>query len=382
MFMRWLRLIISFGVSLLLLYLTFYVPRPGGLFDGRFSIGEALFGRPRFDLAELGRVIVAADWRWIGLTGLLFFVSLGVRAWRWRVMLTPLVPIRFSEVFSAMCIGYMANNVLPLRMGEVYRAHVVYQMTGLSRSAAFGAVVLERATDLLFMIPYMGLGLLLFPLPGFLQKAAYVTGVAAIGFAAFLVWLAFDRSRALGIAHKVLGVLPKRVAAAGVGLLEKFAAGLGVIEKSEHHLGLVISSLLLWALYAGMVFGVLCALHFIGSGIELIDRNPLGAVVVTLIITTVGFSMPSAPGAVGTYHGVAVLGLSLFGVPGDRAAGFAVLLHALNYVPLTVLGLIFFWKLGLSFRDTRGLAVKRRETAVEDPAGVRQRTPQAGSAER
>lgn len=131
-----------------------------------------------------------------------------------------------------------------------------------------------------------------------------------------------------------------------------------VLGRSEHLLALTVSSLVLWALYAGMDFFTLHALGFFGSGFTLIDRNPIGAVLVILMITTIGFSIPGAPGAVGTYHGMAVLGLGLFNVPGDRAAGYAILLHALNYIPLTVVGLIYFWKMGLTFRGANRLEAK------------------------
>jgi glycosyltransferase 2 family protein len=112
----------------------------------------------------------------------------------------------------------------------------------------------------------------------------------------------------------------------------------------------------MWAIYGGIVYCVLYALGFVNSGIAFIDDNPIGATLIILLVTTIGFTIPGAPGGVGTYHGVTVLGMSLFGVPGEKAAGFALVLHALNYIPLTVLGLIFFWKLGLSFRGAGELA--------------------------
>ena len=361
--MRWMRLVLSFALSLLFLYLTFFVPQIGRFFGGSAGLGEALFGHMRFDLAHLGHVLTTANWIPIGFAGILFFASLFLRAWRWRVMLTPVVDISFGGVFSAMCVGYMANNVLPLRMGELYRAHVIYQISGLSRSTAFGSVVLERLTDLLFLMPYLLLTVLIFPLPGWLKNGAFATAAVVAVVAVFLIWLATDRERAMRTTRRVLGVLPGKIGTALATLIERFTSGFEVIRRSEHHIGLIVSSLALWAMYAGMAYFVLRSLGFMDSGIEAIERNPLGAVLVTLMITTLGFTIPGAPGGVGTYHGLTVLGLSLFGVPGDRAAGFAILLHALNYVPLTVLGLIFFWKLGLSFHDTSRLAAKMKDVA-------------------
>jgi len=172
----------------------------------------------------------------------------------------------------------------------------------------------------------------------------------------------------LALARRVLKVLPHKAAAAIMSLLEKFTSGFDVLRKPDRFLGIASASLLLWAMYACMLYCILWALGFLHAGYDLIDNNLLGAVLVMLMITTVGFTLPSAPGAVGTYHGMAVLGLSLFNVPGDHAAGFAILLHALNYIPLTVLGLIFFWRLGLSFRGATRLAA--------EPEPVPQRTMQ------
>lgn len=355
--MRWLKTTLSFGISLLFIYLTFFIPQPSALFGGRADLASALFGHSRFNLAELGQVLASANWLPIVWAGIVFSLTMVIRAWRWQVMLEPLVKMRFIEVFSAMSIGYMANNVLPLRMGEVYRAQVIYQLSGLSRSAAFGSIVLERVTDLFFMLPFMAAAFLMFPLPGPLQQAAYVVGAGAVGISAFCIWVIVDRSRALALAGYVLRLLPRRACAVCTDLLDRFTSGLSALGKSKRLLGIAVASIALWAMYAAMVYCVLDALHFLDSGLELIERSPLAASLVTLIITTIGFVIPGAPGAVGTYHGVAVMGLSLFEVPGNLAAGFAILLHALNYIPLTLIGLIFFWRLGLTFRQTNPMTL-------------------------
>ncbi|MBL0060011.1 MAG: flippase-like domain-containing protein [bacterium] len=134
--------------------------------------------------------------------------------------------------------------------------------------------------------------------------------------------------------------------------MSTFSAGLGVMGRRELFWRLALSSLALWAMYTYMVYLVMAAVGLTGPAYPMIHDDLVGSVLVMLVVTTIGFVIPGAPGAVGTYHGIAVLGLSLFNVPGDRAAGFAVLLHALNYIPLTLVGLLFFWKYGLSFHSS------------------------------
>ncbi len=353
--MRSAKLVISLALSLFFLYLTFFIPQLGKLVHGEVGLTDGLFGHPRFELSHFQSVLAAIRWWPICLTGIVFFASLALRAWRWQLLLRPLVPMKFGQVFGTMNIGYMANNVLPFRMGEVYRAQVVYQLSGLARTAAFGSIVLERVVDLIFMVPFIGLAVLLYPLPGALREAAYIVGVGSFAITALFLWTAFDRPRVLKLIARILSVLPKQAQASANEMVDRFTAGIAVLGRTELMLRISISSLLLWAMYALMVYFVMLSLGFIGTDLPLIDANPLGAVLVTLIITTLGFVIPGAPGSVGTYHGVAVMGLSLFDVPGDRAAGFAFLLHALNYVPLTVLGLFYFWKYGLTFRGAQRL---------------------------
>jgi len=59
-----------------------------------------------------------------------------------------------------------------------------------------------------------------------------------------------------------------------------------------------------------------------------------------LVIITIGVAIPSAPGAVGTFHGIVAFGVSLFGVSAEISMGFAIILHLVNYIPLTALGLL------------------------------------------
>ncbi|MBK6765936.1 MAG: flippase-like domain-containing protein [bacterium] len=348
---RYSKIVLSLGISGFFLYLTAFKPKFGAMFAGDLPVGEALFGFPRFNLSELGSVIASAQWSYILIAAVFFYATLFVRAWRWQITLRTLTDIKLMPTFGAMTIGYMANNLLPMRLGEVYRAQVVHQMTRLSRTAAFGTIVAERLIDLVYMVPFLGLAFVIYPLPDKIRLAAYVLSVAAFMLGGFCIWLGVDRNRALSWAEKALRLFPKKLAGRIFDLLSTFSAGLGVMGRKELMWKLALSSTVLWVMYAIMVYLVMASVGLTGPEYPMIHDDLVGSVLVMLVVTTIGFVIPGAPGAVGTYHGVAVLGLSLFNVPGDRAAGFAVLLHALNYIPLTLMGLAFFWKYGLSFHD-------------------------------
>lgn len=345
------KILLSLIISGFFLYLTAFKPHFASLFNGSLPPFEALFGTPRFNLSELGSVIANAKWKYIAVAGVTFYVTQFLRAWRWRLTLLTLTNIKMLPTFGAMSIGYMANNLLPMRLGEVYRAQVIHQLTGLSRTAAFGTIVAERLIDLVYMVPFVASAILIYPLPEDLQTGAYILSAAAFLLGGFCVWLGVDRERALSLAKYLLRVFPTRTGEKIHDVISTFSSGLGVMARRDLFWRLAISSFFLWAMYAFMVFLVMAAVGLTGPEYPMIHKDVVGSVLVMLVVSTIGFIIPGAPGAVGTYHGIAVLGLSLFDVPGDRAAGFAVLLHALNYIPLTVVGLFFFWKYGLSFRS-------------------------------
>ncbi len=343
------RIVISIVISLFFLYLTFWAPRFGALFRGEEGIGRALFSHGRFNLADLWQAMTTAHWSYIAAIGVLYMLGLALRAWRWHLLL-PHGTLNYGQSFAAMMVGYMANNLLPLRMGEFYRAQVVWQMCGLSRSSAMGTIVLERTLDLFFFLPFVAGAMLLYPLPSALKTAGITGAVVILLLVVFLVWMVFQRQQAMAALRFMLSVLPSRFREKAIALFDKFTTGLSALRDIKLCLRLTVYSLALWVLYSTVMYLMLLAMNLTGPEIPSIAKDPLAASLVLLVITTIGFVTPSAPGAVGTYHGVTVLGLSLFGVPGDQAAGFAILLHAMNFLPLTGIGLFFFWQQGLSFR--------------------------------
>jgi uncharacterized protein (TIRG00374 family) len=357
------RILISIAVSLFFLYLTFWIPHLGELFRGHEGFWKALLGHGRFDLSQLWYAIATARWPLIALIAVLYILGLCWRAWRWHLIMRPVCSIRYGQTFAAMMVGYMANNLLPLRMGELYRAQVVWQMSGLSRSSALGTVVLERTLDLLFFLPFVAGAMLLFPLPPALRQVGTIVAVGILALVAFLVWMLVRKQQALAVVRAVFSIGPASLREKAVSLIDKFTSGLTALGRTRLWLLLTVQSLFLWFLYWTVTYVMLVAMHLTGPETPVIANDPAATSLVLLVITTIGFCTPSAPGAVGTYHGVTVLGLSLFGVPGDRAAGFAILLHALNFFPLTGMGLFFFWQQGLSFRRPVEAAEK---TSVPD----------------
>lgn len=280
------------------------------------------------DWAEVGRTLLGTVPSYLALMAIASLLTLYVRAVRWRVLLEPLGRFPLEPVLSATAIGFMANMVLPLRMGEVVRPALLGRRTGLGVSAALGSVVLERLLDLMLIVSLF-LTLAMF-LPGWpaLRRGGYVVAAALAGSLATAMVIQRRRERAERWARVLLSSLPRRLRKPGQRLVGGLLDGLGGLRDLRTVGRVLAYSLWLWGTIAlTFAFGIL-ALHV---------RAPLfaGSIAVVVIVAAMVF-LPQAPGYVGTWQAGCVAALAIYGVPHDEALGFSLVTWLVQL--LTVVG--------------------------------------------
>jgi uncharacterized protein (TIRG00374 family) len=308
------------------------------------------------DFAELGARLASADWRWVTLGVLLMTAGLVCRALRWRLFLRPLAPVGVLDVNAFGMIGQAMNALLPAKAGEVARVGLVANKYHVPFGAVLSIVAADRLLDLA-MLAVLALALpLYFPLPEVITRAIELTAfVAAAGFVVLVVVVRRpDGGQWIGnlVARVTAPVL--RARAAGLG--EWVTAFIDSFRAGAVHLGdprrLVVG--VLWTVVAWTcvtLYGM-CALLAIGE----FEHLPLSAGLVLTILVNLSAAAPSAPGAWGVYHETAKLGLTLMQVDQTGAASFAVLAHAMWYLPVILLGLVSLAYEGLSLGQVRRLA--------------------------
>ena len=126
-----------------------------------------------------------------------------------------------------------------------------------------------------------------------------------------------------------------------------------ILRSAGHYFSIIMSSLLLWALYLGICWLTFYAFHLNTSAFPLLQGNLAMASLVVLTLSSIGMAIPSAPGAVGTYHVSTQLALSFFAVPSRIAIPFAIILHLTSYLILSLLGFYYLWSMQLRLRDVR-----------------------------
>jgi len=293
---------------------------------------------------EMSDALAAANYLWLLPAFLLMLISHFVRAYRWRYFLEPMKDgVKFSPMFSALMIGYAANNIFPLRLGEFLRAYAIGKSQKISKSSAFATIIVERLIDILALLLLLGSTILFYPLPEIIEKSGYVILAITVGAIIFMVFLMEKSAATIGLLAKLL---PARVFEKVERIARSFLQGFQALRKSEHYLKVSIFSILVWLLYAGTVY-----VSFFAFDLPQDYQLNVAAGLVVLVTVSIGIMIPSSPGFVGTYHWFCMQSLALYGVPHSKALSFAVISHALNTLPFTVIGLLYFWKENLHLSE-------------------------------
>ena len=296
-----------------------------------------------------------------------------LRALRWQYLLAPIGPTRFGNAFRSTVIGFAASFLLPARAGEVIRPYLLARKEGLSATAAFATIIVERLLDLITVLLLFGVfvftidGAAVSGDPSALARVKLGGQLAAIAALAGL-GLLFALSRhpeRMGLwALRVERILPHRLAQAFAGFVESFAQGLAVMRQPVRLLVALAWSVPIWLSIAAGIWLTSLAFH--------ITFPFTGTFLVTMLLV-VGVAMPT-PGAIGGFHAAYQIAVqTFFGAPDDRAVGGAIVLHAISFVPVTILGIVFMAREGLTLGRAKALADESAASgappAHEDGAG-------------
>ena len=271
-----------------------------------------------------------------------YFFGVWLRGVRWHYLLRPLRQVAAGHLFPVVVIGFMANDVLPARLGELVRAYVLGERENLSKSSILGTIAVERAFDGLTMLIFMAVVGAFVPLDERLQRIFQVAAaIFAVALVAFFV-IASSRARALGLLTTLLRLLPDRLLTPVSQVAERFMVGLEVMQS-----GRLLGATLLLSIGAWLAEATMYYLIALGFGL------PLGfpAYVLTTAVANLGGMVPSSPGYVGTFEWFALASLSLFGLSADVALSYVLVVHVALLVPVTLLGFFYLWRYGLSLRS-------------------------------
>lgn len=270
----------------------------------------------------------------VALMAVAVVLDVSSRAARWRSLLAPIAHVRYLRVVGYTFVGYLANNVLPARLGELVRAHALGEGEGISRTTVLGTVVVERILDTVIVVGLAALAVIVLGVGG-LVSTAVVLGAIFVGFLVVILGLSVVSHRLPG-ADRVTALIERvpRV----LDLARRLREGLAVIGSPRAVAGALVYSLVAWTFsIATFVLG--------GAALGIAITPMQGALLSSgVALATI---VPSGPGYLGTFELTAVGIATQFGIDRDAAFAMALLVHAMILLVTSVGGAISAVRLGV-----------------------------------
>jgi uncharacterized protein (TIRG00374 family) len=324
------------------------------------SVGLLYYALRGVDFHDVARqVLLAHPWLLLVAVGV-NFLTFPLRALRWQALLEPVRRTRLGNRFAATCVGFMANNLLPARVGEFARAYALSRLEPVRMTASFGSLVVERLFDIIVVV---GSLLLAMTLPGFpamhaampevWRAAETILAIFAVGFVVVLIMVTWPERSVRVFEAVARRVLPHALRRKVIDLLEGFLQGLTAVRQPV----LVIRI----AAWSAAVWGVNALSFWIGFHAFDVQVPFSGALFLQSIIA-LAVSLPSVPGFFGIYEAAVRVGLvGVWGIATTPAIAFALGFHITTFIPVTLFGLFYVWRLGLTWSE-----VGRSDEAVDD----------------
>ncbi|HEY8448708.1 MAG TPA: lysylphosphatidylglycerol synthase transmembrane domain-containing protein [Thermomicrobiales bacterium] len=335
-------------------------------------IAYALRGQ---DFSAIRDALTKADYRYLLPAVALYLIGVWVRALRWKLLLRPVLRASTTDLAPVVAVGFMANNVLPLRTGELVRSYALSRRYGVRKTAALATIAVERLFDGLTLLGFILASATVVSLTSAVQHIALVAFIlfagVLIGF--FLLTLGGDlRDRLLQI---VVGPLPTPVADRVERMAESFFSGLGVLRRKSDLASVAATSVVAWLFEASMYWTLARAF---GGGLA--DAIGVPQTLLTTGVANLATLIPSSPGYVGPFESGVILVLNgALGEPREIALSYAILVHAALFFPVTIWGAIEWWRQQFSLQQIRELNGNAAQPAAPPVAAERVPSGVAGS---
>jgi glycosyltransferase 2 family protein len=311
------------------------------------------------ELETVWTVVQSANYFWL-LPGIaVYFVGVWVRAWRWKALLRPLKSISTGAMFPVVTIGYMGNNIFPARAGELLRSVILRDREAVPVSASLATIIVERIFDGVVMLAFVFLNLPeLIRITGDTGFAGNVQQIAIWAAAAFIGALAIFLLAAMfpQITERLVDYLLDHFMVArwreGTrSLTKRFLTGLQALRSPQEVLLFFAATTVIWLLETGKYWFVMHAFPFEISFFSLMLLNGF---------VNLATMLPSAPGYIGTFDAPAIALLTAYGVNGEMAAGYTLVLHAALWLPITLLGFYYYLRQPLRWgKDLQAVKTER-----------------------
>jgi len=311
-------------------------------------------------LSDLLTYLGSINYYWVIPSVAIALISFVVRVIRWQIILASAQRIGFWQAFHPLMIGFMVNCILPGRVGEVARPVILRQRENFPFSAGLATVAVERVFDVCILISLFGVVLATVPI----QPDLYISfgkyrldrdtlemissGMLklCVVLIAGIVMVTIEKTR--NLINRLILTVPKlfvfiseegrskihrRVSIPLVGMVDNFAKGFSLVRYPKKLISCIVLSLVVWYL-------AVLSIYVMALGCPGVDGLSFLEISAVFVIICFFIALPSVPGFWGVWEAGGVFALSLFGVSAQDAAGFTLANHAIQMIPVIMVGIV------------------------------------------
>jgi uncharacterized protein (TIRG00374 family) len=300
----------------------------------------------KIDVNQMRDALRVLDLRFVAVSGGLYWLGLACRVERWHGLLNQLAPLRRRAVGETLLVGYAVNNLLPARLGELFRADYAKRRFRLSRSAVLGSIVIERLADLVAILACLGLGLLTVRLPA-VDGALDFPRLLRYALPAILLAVL-----AIALARRAEGWRIPRLPVTITRRVLELTQGLRSLNRATFWRSCLLT-VLIWSAESAALWGMLSALQ--------LSLSP-GQALLVMSAASLSTLVPTAPGYLGTYQLVFASALPVFGLSATLGVLGSVLIQVFLFGSVTVAGLVLYLA-----RSMHNVGLLRHEAPIHGP---------------
>ena len=272
---------------------------------------------------------------WAGFSTLLLN---SLRALRWKYLIENhhLVPLRFF--MKAFFVGFLANSILPARMGEIVRAKSLGDLsktvikTGGTKSLA--SIFVEKVFDGLMLLFFFIALDFFFSFPSWMKRIGWIAALIFVSLFVFNILILIYEEKVYKILKRMISWASEDFQEKVLNIFNWFTEGLGVIKNHRNMIPFILNSIIIWLLEGLIIFAFIRSLN--------IDA-PIISGYLVMVMVGFGIALPSAPGYLGVYQFMCIKALSIWGISESISLSFSIVMQATTFIPMNIIGIVLFF---------------------------------------
>lgn len=331
------------------------------------SVAAFYFAFRNVPIGDLFRYMSTIEPIWVASSIALCIIAFFLRVQRWRLILGKKYHLVFWEAYHPLMIGFMVNGILPGRVGEIARPAILKKRDNVPFTTGLATVAVERLFDMIFLLSFFAVILtiveiddsLSIPFGNYILNKETLEKVSG-GMLRLLVVLlvgavslTFSPSRNLikamvsgmpgllfFLSQEIREKLGQKICTPVNGLLDNFSLGFSQIRDPKNLVGCLLLSAAVWVVSALSSY----VLTFGSPGIDMTFQEVFAMMIIICFV----IALPSVPGYWGIWEAGGLFALAIFGISGEAAAGYTLVNHAVQLIPIILLGFLSAFVTGIN----------------------------------